>query len=407
VLPLKKDITKLKIMEPNKKPTYFKIDTIAIIYLVLVTFIFLSLFFASCSDDSDPLPEEEPTMAEALQTALDRGLEKYHGIGISVAVILPNGEQWAGASGISHGTVPIKTTMPFSTGSIAKNFTAAAIIKLAEEGKLNLDDSLHSWLPSYPNVDPTITIRELLNHTSGLNDIADNVDFWEGIFREPAKPWNPEDIIIAFNKEPVFPIGTDWNYSSTGYIMLRMIVEDITGSDLCSVYKDFFFDPNGLTNTYASKGELQSGTAHGWFDIDSDGSYEDFFPWPRTAFASGICGEIFSTAEDLAKWAKALYHDKSVLSQESLDQMLTFHSPCTGEEFFAAGYGLGAFKFNPDLVNGMDAIGHSGNAPGYAAASVYIPEYQVSLGFVDNTEEGNSMHLMGDFIAILIDHLEK
>ena len=100
MLPLKKDITKLKIMEPNKKPTYFKIDTIAIIYLVLVTFIFLSLFFASCSDDSDPLPEEEPTMAEALQTALDRGLEKYHGIGISVAVILPNGEQWAGASGI-------------------------------------------------------------------------------------------------------------------------------------------------------------------------------------------------------------------------------------------------------------------------------------------------------------------
>jgi D-alanyl-D-alanine carboxypeptidase len=365
VLPLKKDITKLKIMKSNKKHMHFKFNTIAIIYLALVTFIFLSLFFSSCSDDSDPLPDKEPTLAEALQNALEEGLEKYNGIGISVAVILPDGEKWVGASGISHGTVPITTTMPFGAGSITKNFTAATIIRLAEEGKLNFDDSLHSWLPSYPNVDSTITIRRLLNHTSGLNDIADNVDFWEGIFWEPSKSWNPEDIIIAFNKE------------------------------------------YGLTNTYASKGELQPGTAHGWFDIDSDGSYEDFYPWPRTAFASGICGEIFSSAEDLAKWAKAMYHDKTVLSQESLDQMLTFHSPCTGEEFFAAGYGLGAFKFNPDLVNGMNAIGHSGNAPGYAAASIYIPEYEVCLGFVDNTEEGNSMYIMGDFIAILTDYLEK
>jgi D-alanyl-D-alanine carboxypeptidase len=407
VLPLKKDITKLKIMKSNKKHMHFKFNTIAIIYLALVTLFFLSLFFSSCSDDSDPLPDKEPTLAEALQNALEEGLEKYNGIGISVAVILPDGEKWVGASGISHGTVPITTTMPFGAGSITKNFTAATIIRLAEEGKLNLDDSLHSWLPSYPNVDSTITIRRLLNHTSGLNDIADNVDFWEGIFWEPSKSWNPEDIIIAFNKEPVFPIGSDWNYSSTGYIMLRMIIEDITGSDICSVYKDLFFVPYGLTNTYASKGELQPGTAHGWFDIDSDGSYEDFYPWPRTAFASGICGEIFSSAEDLAKWAKAMYHDKTVLSQESLDQMLTFHSPCTGEEFFAAGYGLGAFKFNPDLVNGMNAIGHSGNAPGYAAASIYIPEYEVCLGFVDNTEEGNSMYIMGDFIAILTDYLEK
>ena len=263
MLPLKKDITKLKIMKSNKKHMHFKFNTIAIIYLALVTFIFLSLFFSSCSDDSDPLPEEEPTMAEALQNSLDEGLEKYNGIGISVAVFLPDGEKWAGASGISHGTVPITTSMPFGAGSTTKNFTAATIIRLAEEGKLNLDDSLHSWLPSYPNVDSTITIRQLLNHTSGLNDIADNVDFWEGIFWEPSKSWNPEDIIIAFNKEPVFPIGSDWNYSSTGYIMLRMIIEDITGSDICSVYKDLFFVPYGLTNTYASKGELQPGTAPG------------------------------------------------------------------------------------------------------------------------------------------------
>lgn len=297
--------------------------------------------------------------------------------------------------------------MPFGAGSIAKNFTATTILKLAEEGKLNLDDSLHSWLPSYPNVDSTITIRQLLNHTSGLNDIADNVAFWEGIFNEPSKFWNPEDIVISFNKEPVFPIGTDWNYSSTGYIMLRLIVEDITGSDICSVYKEMFFDPYGLSNTYATKGEPLAGTAHGWYDIDNDGDYEDFFPWPRTAFASGIGGEVFSTAEDLARWAKAMYQDKTVLSQEILDQMLTLHAPCTGEEYMCDAYGLGAFRFNPDIVHGLEAIGHSGNAPGYAAVSLYFPEYNICIGFVDNTEEGNLMWLFIDLLKTTVDYLEE
>jgi CubicO group peptidase (beta-lactamase class C family) len=394
-------------MKSNKKYMLFKFNAIVIIYITLISLIFLSLFFASCSQDPSPQPHEEPSLGEALQKMLDDGLITYKGKGASAAVILPDGEIWAGTGGVSHETTVVTKDMPFGAGSITKNFTAATILKFAEEGKLSLDDSLHAWLPSYPNVDSTITLRQILNHTSGLNDIADNRDFWVSIFQEPSKFWNPEDIVISFNKEPVFPKGTDWNYSSTGYIMLRMIIEDLAGYDICSVYKDLFFDPFDLTNTHASKGDPPDGTAHGWYDIDNDGNYEDFFPWPRTAFASGICGEVFSTAEDLAIWAKAMYDDKTVLGQESLDQMLIFHSPCTGEEFFCDGYGLGAFKFNPDLVNGMKAIGHSGNAPGYAAVSLYLPDYDISIGFVDNTEDGNLMWLFSDLIQKVVDYLDK
>jgi CubicO group peptidase (beta-lactamase class C family) len=117
--------------------------------------------------------------------------------------------------------------------------------------------------------------------------------------------------------------------------------------------------------------ELPDNVAHSWYDLDKDGTYDDFFTWPRTAFVSGIAGEVWSTTEDLAKWARALFHDQTVVSQASLDQMLTFYSPCTGEEFVCAGYGLGVVNFNPQLFNGLTAYGHSVNAPGYAAASIY------------------------------------
>jgi D-alanyl-D-alanine carboxypeptidase len=398
--------TKIKIMKTNKKWSHLFQTTVLIGWLFSLD---------GCSDnDMGVIPSDSPedqrkvTFYNDLQQVLDHGVDNFKGKGISAAVILPDGSTWMGVSGVSYGSVSIETDMRFGAGSITKNFTAAALLKLAEEGKLNLDDTLDKWLPSYPNVDSTITIRQLLNHTSGLNDIADNIDFWAEIFRDPSRSWIPEEIISLFNNEPVFPKGTDWNYSTTGYILLRSIIQKITGSDICSVYNNLFFIPYGLSNTFASIGDgLPARTAHGWFDLDNDGDYDDFYYWPRNSYASSICGEVFSTAEDLAKWIKVLYRDKTVLSQESLNQMLSFHSPCTGEEYMCAGYGLGAIKFNPDLFNGLEAIGHSGNALGYAAVSFYLTDYDVCIGLVDNTDEGNSMYLVNDMIYVIQDYLEE
>lgn len=347
------------------------------------------------------------TLSERLQEAIDDGLNLTDGKGISVAVILANGWQWAGVSGYSHGTVKITPNMRFSAGSIEKIFTAAAILQLAEEDKLTLDDSLYKWLPAYPYIDSTITIRQLLNHTSGINDIVDNNDFWESIFAEPSRVWNPEDMILTFNRESLFPKGTDWSYSTTGYILLRMIVMKITGIQMSTVNRERFFTPLELNNSYTSMGEdLPDNIAHGWYDMNKDGNYEDLFNWPRTAFASGIAGEVWSTAEDLAKWARALFYDKTVLTQSSLDQMLTFHSPCTGEEFLSAGYGLGVAKFNPQVFNGLEAYGHGGHGPGYAAGTIFLPEYNVCIGFMDNTDGGESVSVaLSNLLDVITDYL--
>ena len=341
------------------------------------------------------------TFPEKLQRALDVSLESGYGIGVSAAVILSDGETWVGTSGISHGDTPITSDMLFAIGSAQKMFVGAAILQLAEEGKISLDDSLHEWLPPYPYVDSTITIKHMLNHTGGLYNFVDNNEYWQAIFNDPEKLWTMEDIILTFNREPLFPKGTDWHYSQTGYNMLRMIIENIAGSDIPQVNNSRFFIPLELNHFFTSKeGELPDVFAHSWYDLDGDGTYEDFSSFSRTAFVSGIGGEVWATAADFAKWAWYLFYDKKVLSEASLDEMLTFHSPCTGEELVCAGYGLSVVKFNPQFMNGLEAYGHSGNAPGYAAACIFIPELEICIGFLDNTEEGEAI---GAGISSLLD----
>ena len=144
---------------------FFKVLTRALLLGIVLTLTILS-------DSPAVLAEQESQpglpFVKKLQDTLDNGLKKYNGKGISFAIIAPGHKMWIGVSGVSHGTTPIKPETLFDAGSITKNFVAALTLKLVEESLLTLDDTLHKWLPDYPNIDNTITIRQLLNHTSGL-----------------------------------------------------------------------------------------------------------------------------------------------------------------------------------------------------------------------------------------------
>ena len=115
---------------------------------------------------------------DRLQQVLDHGIRKYEARGVSAAVIFPDGKIWTGTSGISHGTVPIEPDMLFMIGSITKNVVAALTLQLVEEGLLSLDDPLSKWLPEYPHVDSTASLRQLLNHTSGIYMFWSNEKIW-------------------------------------------------------------------------------------------------------------------------------------------------------------------------------------------------------------------------------------
>lgn len=357
----------------------------------------------SSEQAADSLPELP--IADDLQTVLDSTLAQYEaGKGISAAVIVPSYQPWVGVSGVSHGATPITPETVFDAGSTHKNFTAAAVLLLVEDRILSLDDPINKWLPEYPYIDGEITVRQLLNNTGGVFDMVRHPDYWEAIMSDTYRMWEREEILNNFLLEPYFPKGEGWHYSTPGYILLRMIIEEATGEDLATIYHAYLWDGIPLENTYlATYEDLPENTAHGWFDLNGDGAYEEL---PSSiSFNSSTGGAVFTTPEDLAIWANSLYHDKSVLSDDTLNQMLTFEAT-SPEEPLLIGYGLGVANYSPDIFKGMVIYGHSGNAAGYVAASLYLPEYGVSLGIMLNTHDG-PMLVINDLLSIITSYLKE
>jgi len=363
----------------NKKPFY------NLLVFALATFIFMFLVEATDADS-------RLTLAEELQQVLDTELLNHNGIGVSAAAIIPGQKPWLGTSGVSHGTTSITTDMLFGIGSNTKNFMAALILHLVEEGKLSLEDQVSKFLPNYPNINSAITIRQLLNHTSGIYNITEHPSIWDTIFANSLRLWTPEEILSNFVLAPYFDPGTGWHYSNTNYTLLGMIVEVITESKVSTELRNRFFKPLGLARTFLDIEEPITGVlAHRWYDFSGDGIPEDISFIFRTSEFSAYwtAGAMFSTAEDVAKWSQALFRG-NVLSQASLDQMLTFHSPTPGEPQMI-GYGLGTVKFAPELVDGEEAYGHGGWVFGYSTAMAFLPDYNVSISILLNVNNDNCL----------------
>ena len=377
--------------------------------LLLNTLLALTAFSVSPAVSTKPTSEPELPFAKELQDTLDNGLKKYNGNGISAAVIAPGYKAWVGVSGVSHGTTPIKPETLFDAGSITKNFVAALALQLVEEGLLALDDPLHKWLPDYPNIDNTITIRQLLNHTSGLYSLQ-GPSAIRPILKDPGRLWTPKEVLTTLVGKPHFPKGKGWRYSNTGYILLGMIIEKATGSKISTELRNRFWKPLGLDSIFFAVEEALPGNiAHGWIDLNGDKVLDDFSVFPRTALHSlfKAAGGIFSTSEDLAKWTHALFHERRVVSKESLKQMLAFHSPIANPGL--AGYGLGVQRFTPRIFNGLEMWGHGGNSPGYSAFIWYLPEYSVSIALITNREQVDEFYLwlINDFLSVIKSNLKK
>ncbi len=325
---------------------------------------------ASCARNARPLSEK-------LQAALDARLRRCDVKGASAAVVLPDGALWRGASGISHPDVNMSPDMAFAIGSITKNVVAALLLQLAEEGKLSLDDPIGNWLPSYPHVNPAITIRQMLNHTSGLFMFWDNQQLWDDLVRYRTKHFTPEEV-LGYLKAPHFRPGEGYHYSNTGYLLAAMIITHATGSTLSAEMRRRFWEPLDLRSARLPLEEpYPENLAHVWGDnFEKDGSYRDITFLPRVSHDSITYGSagVFMTAEDLARWTHALFHGK-VLRGDSLRQM---------QSFGRGAYGLGLERFRFRVGGGLTALGHGGGNIGTCAYMVCLPDYEVSIAVMVN-----------------------
>jgi len=343
--------------------------------------IFLSfvLAFLSCSPDAQ-------TLEEKLQAVLDDNINDIDGRGVSAAVIMPGKPIWKGVAGISHDTISISLDMLFAIGSITKNFVATLTLELAEEGKLSLDDSLHNWLPAYPHVDSTITIRQLLNHSSGIYMFWSNQQIWDDLIKDRTKIWTPEEV-LSYIKEPYsFAPGEGYRYSNTNYLLMAMIIEKATGSNLSTEFRERFWKPLEIDNAYLSiEEEIPDNLAHVFGDnFNDDGSVQDLTYLPRASHESIAYGSggLFMTAEDLAVWCNALFEGK-VLQSQSLDEMFEFREIGFGRR--KRGIGLGVERFVKRMSSGETAVGHTGANIGTSASMVHLPDHHISVVVMINS----------------------
>jgi D-alanyl-D-alanine carboxypeptidase len=340
-----------------------------------------------------PAGVSETGLEVKLQSVLERGIEKHDTRGVSGAIVFPDGRLWTGVSGISHGTVAMESDMLFGIGSITKNFVAALTLQLVEEGTLSLDDAVSEHLRPFPHVEDSITIRQLLNHTSGLYMFWDNDELWDALKADRTRVWTPEEV-LTYIRKPYFEPGEGWHYSNTNYLLLGMIIEKATGSSLSAEFRSRFWDPLGIEGYLSIQEEIPGRLAHVFGDDFHYGPAEEDLTFePRASHESIIFGSggLFMTATDLARWSQALFGGQ-VLGEESMAEMLEFvpFRPA----FNMRAYGLGVQRFERRFSSGREAIGHGGGNIGSTTYMVYLPAYEVSIVVMVNafpTTSGNDI----------------
>lgn len=343
----------------------------------------------------------DPVLAQLLQNKIESFETQYNiNNGISAAVIIPNGDTWTGTDGISTTTpsVIINSDMLFGIGSCTKNFTAALILKLKEQGLLNLDNPISNYianLQNYPNINGSVTIRQLLNHTSGLGEYTNNSYFQYYTWTNRTYLFTNSDILNTVGLQQFTP-GTSWQYCNTNFYLLGIIIENVTQQDLVTAYKTYLFNPLGLISTFLGMWDTIPASyefAHGWgmnvvtyqivdVSLDSRNSI-----WS----GAGAAGCLVSTAENLARWAQSVFNG-NVISQASINEMTNFNSN---------NYGLGLSK---TTKAGRTVWGHTGAIPGYYSMFIYDPACNVSMAVLLNEENSNIESIVNDLFQLVVDN---
>ncbi|MER5641433.1 serine hydrolase domain-containing protein [Kitasatospora sp. NPDC002227] len=348
---------------------------------------------------ADGPADADPPFAETLTTDLVALMQRLRVPGAIVAVRTPQWGTWIqtlGTENLQSGA-PIRAADHMRVGSITKTFTGTVILQLVQEGRLSLDDTVGSYLPDVPN-GRNITIRQLLQMTSGLYNYSEDLEFNRALDERPQTRYTPADLLkIAFAHDPYFAPGCGYHYSNTNTILLGLLAEQLTGHPLAEEMQHRIFEPLGMHETsMPSDGTvLPAPYAHGYEfinNVDSltapvltekDAAWADWSAGnPKdvthvNASWTGAAGEAISTVGDILRWAPALANG-DLLSPELQRERLTF-VPTTNPPS-GLGYGLAIADFRGFL-------GHTGQISGYNSFEGHDPSLGASVVVLVNTNQ--------------------
>lgn len=344
-----------------------------------------------------------------LQAILDKAVTGTKLPGMTAAVALPDGRVIECSAGLADKEAGIKMRpdhrMP--AGSIGKTWVAAVALQMVEQKKLDLDAKVGSylkaaWFSRIPN-SADITVRHLLQHTSGIPEHVQSPDFTKAIVASPDKVWSPEELLrFTLDQKPLFEAGKGWSYADTNFCLLGAVIEAITGKPLFDLVRSDVLTKTSLESTEPQKGRNIKGLAQGYTVI------EGLFGLKGPVLASGRMpfdpqleyggGGMISTSGDLARWAVSLYTGK-VVSLAMTAEMTNGVPAKTGPN---DKYGLGC-----QIRNSASGAtwGHSGWFPGWLSDVQYWPKQKIAIAVQCNTDDQRASGR--PFRAIIAEIAEK
>ena len=348
--------------------------------------------------------EVPEVLANKLSATLDSMWLLIDNKSLSAAMQFNDNAVWEDAAGYSILTpeVEVTTAHKYEIGSITKTLTGACVLQLVDEGILHLDDSVFTWLEPIPFVDSTITIRQLLQHKSGLYEVLSNADLQPTLLLDQDSIWQAKDVINTFIQAPYDEPGSTWSYCNTGYFMLGMIIEAATGNPFYEEIRNRFLDPLALSSIGIPSFETYTGPiAHVWLDITGDGVTDDahffYYNWLSLNSAVAAAGGYYATPEDITRWMRSYLrgdlHSPAILA-EAESTVTAPGLPGT--------YGLGLIA---KTFLGYQVYGHGGDLA-YSANSWYFPEFDLSITVMNNDAEIISWDLEPVTIALLQTYLD-
>lgn len=331
-------------------------------------------------------PVFDPELSNVLQQALEQAARDQGADSVSASLYISDRCYWEGATGTTTQDpgLRVEPDTLYAFGSVAKTFVAAIVLQLVEENALGLDDTLGTWVGEHRTIDPTITIRQLLNHSSGLQDYMASRRFWSAVRADPDRIWSPEDV-LTYVRPPTAPPGDGTLYSNTNYTLLGLIIEAVTGKPVERELETRITGPLNLRTTSLRKGKVDP---QRWSNSIA----------PSNALFSAVwtAGALASTSKDVAKGAKAIFAG-DVLKATTLKRMLEFEDKTLSDASIPMG--LGVWNLSS---GGIVAWGHGGLIKPFLAQMAYLPKFKLGIAYASSGGHGQGIpgkHLVRAYIA--------
>src|SRR6267142_4732343 len=346
----------------NSQLTLRRLRTVAIMAT------FAAGLLVGCNASS---PADQP--ADALDKAIPAAMQRASVPGAIVGIWQEGRAPYVRAFGVRDTATrqPMATDLYMRIGSNSKAFTVTAILMLADQGKLGLDDPIDRYVKGVPSGNK-ITLRQLAQMRSGLHDYSGDTN--KDLPQKPFRQWTPRELVeVAFRHPLLFPPGSAFDYSNTNTVLLGMVVEKLSGQSLASFIEQNILKPEGMTHTLFPAGaEIPSPHSQGYFKMP-DGKIVDATDWnPSWGWASG---NMISTLDDMRVWARDLAIGKLISPAMKRERDKFLPAPEEGDGVL---YGLA-------LENDNGWIGHNGNIMSYMTFPYYLPDEQMTMVVMTNS----------------------